>query len=598
MPHTISKDEWLPQGGIELEEPAWEALRSSGNVLVTAGPGSGKTELLAQKACYLLQTGICPQPFRILAISFKEDSASNIRERVRLRCGEELSRRFSSFTFDGFAKMVLDRFRYALPVPCRPSCNYQVHNMDAVQSILGCGKKKIEAFDKNARLTSETSVDERRWWRQLVEAEGWPSSQLTFGMVFALALYIVEHNPNVRDAIRCTYRHVFVDEFQDTTGRQYSLLRALYADSGIAVTAVGDNKQRIMVWAGALLDAFERFRTDFSPTDRQLLMNHRSAPRLVRLQNAMYKSLGAAGFAEADKARWLPEDGAVKLFLSQSDDAESTAVASDIAEKMKGGVKPEEICILAKQKVGDYTRILSTSLAERGIRCRLEDNCQEVLSDGFLSFVVDCLDSSTSRSASARIRADQTAEELLCPDPENDYLEFQTSFTTLLDDIRRIVDAGITKDGIKIVSKVVESFVGTEAIANAYPSYRQEGRFDKQVDLLADLIVEESRYAEGLHEALCSLRGDGVIPMMTIHKSKGLEYEYVYFIGLDDEAFWTFRNRPEEDRCAFFVALSRARQGVIFTFSQSRLNVRRAHSTINEFYELLYRCGYAEVVTV
>ena len=64
------------------------------------------------------------------------------------------------------------------------------------------------------------------------------------------------------------------------------------------------------------------------------------------------------------------------------------------------------------------------------------------------------------------------------------------------------------------------------------------------------------------------------IPIMTIHKSKGLEYSAVYFIGLEDSAFWNFLNQSEEDRCAFFVALSRAKEFLMFTFSEYRSNLK------------------------
>ncbi|MGV6647790.1 UvrD-helicase domain-containing protein [Klebsiella pneumoniae] len=75
----VSRDDWVPQGVGGLEGRAWEALRETdSSILVTAGAGAGKTEFLAQKASYLLQTGICPAPKRILAISFKKDAAQNL----------------------------------------------------------------------------------------------------------------------------------------------------------------------------------------------------------------------------------------------------------------------------------------------------------------------------------------------------------------------------------------------------------------------------------------------------------------------------------------------------------------------------------------
>src|SRR5437660_1650679 len=110
MSRLIKPSEWRPEGIRSLEPAAERAVKSQINTLVVAGPGAGKTELLAQRACYLLNSGLCPHPRRILAISLKRDAAKNLRERVKLRCGAEFARRFDSLTFDAFSKSLLDRF--------------------------------------------------------------------------------------------------------------------------------------------------------------------------------------------------------------------------------------------------------------------------------------------------------------------------------------------------------------------------------------------------------------------------------------------------------------------------------------------------------
>jgi DNA helicase II / ATP-dependent DNA helicase PcrA len=127
MAVRIQPEEWRPQGEKinDLERDAWEAVRSTDHSAVTAGPGAGKTELLAQRACYLLQTGICPFPSRILALTFKVDAAKNLRERVKERCGPELARRFESYTYASFAMQLLRRGRLALPDWCRPTEDFR-----------------------------------------------------------------------------------------------------------------------------------------------------------------------------------------------------------------------------------------------------------------------------------------------------------------------------------------------------------------------------------------------------------------------------------------------------------------------------------------
>ena len=103
----IKPEIWTPADDMQLETNALNIAKGSENSLVVAGPGAGKTELLAQKASFLLQTNTCHFPNKILAISFKRDAAYNLKERVRQRCGDELSRRFESLTFDSRVQKIV-----------------------------------------------------------------------------------------------------------------------------------------------------------------------------------------------------------------------------------------------------------------------------------------------------------------------------------------------------------------------------------------------------------------------------------------------------------------------------------------------------------
>ena len=122
----IAFEEWKPQGVKDLEPAGYEVVRSLSHKSIIAGPGAGKTELLAQRACYLLQTGICPPPKRILAISFKKDAAKNLKDRVIERCQPDYALRFDSLTFDAFSKHLLDRFYKALPNNWRVTEDYEI----------------------------------------------------------------------------------------------------------------------------------------------------------------------------------------------------------------------------------------------------------------------------------------------------------------------------------------------------------------------------------------------------------------------------------------------------------------------------------------
>ncbi|WP_303327048.1 UvrD-helicase domain-containing protein, partial [Bilophila wadsworthia] len=270
----VNKEDWKPQGVDDLEDNAWEALRENErSILVTAGAGAGKTEFLAQKATYLLQTGICPTPKRILAISFKKDAARNLVERVAKRCPAEQARRFNSMTFDAFTKGLWDRFRSALPAPYNSPRAYKIvmpgrRDYDEFLNRHGFHTVNSQSFEKKVSLADlpidlSNGSDMQRalalYWEQ--QFSGGAEILVSFSMLNRLVKLLLQSNPYICKALQMTYPVVFLDEFQDTTYAQYDLLKTAFADRLAVFTAVGDDKQRIMGWAGAMPDAFTLFET-------------------------------------------------------------------------------------------------------------------------------------------------------------------------------------------------------------------------------------------------------------------------------------------------------------------------------------------------
>lgn len=158
--------------------------------------------MLAQRADFLLRTGSCPYPRRILAISFKVDASLNLKKRVQRRCGYELASRFDSYTFHAFAKRIIDRFRPLLT------------GSDALEPGYKIGDRKV------------------------------PLKQIEFGDLVPLAIQILKVSTVARNAVRQTYCDVFLDEFQDCTDLQYELVKMAFQGTAIRLTAVGDVKQK------------------------------------------------------------------------------------------------------------------------------------------------------------------------------------------------------------------------------------------------------------------------------------------------------------------------------------------------------------------
>ena len=293
----VAESDWHPADGISLDEQTLEIVKAPRSAAIIAGPGAGKTELLAQRASFLLQTDMCPAPRRILAISFKRDAAKNLAERVRARVGPELAARMESYTFDAFSKGLVDRFSSAIPQWCRPDRNYKIafpraqdwrlvadgllNGVNGQQLNKGHTRLNGSSVFPIAPPSPSSALDAAvlEWWNRCIKAT---PSQLTFGMISTLAMTILRHNPMIHTALRQTYSHVFLDEFQDTTASQYELLLEAFGGTGVVATAVGDNKQKIMTWAGALPQSFKPFIEHFAAELKTLLTGSRYVADALR----------------------------------------------------------------------------------------------------------------------------------------------------------------------------------------------------------------------------------------------------------------------------------------------------------------------------
>jgi superfamily I DNA/RNA helicase len=313
----VLRAEWQPIGVKELEPNALDVVRSTDNRSVIAGPGSGKTELLAQRASYLLQCGVSRPPRRILAISYKRDAAFNLGARVRSRCHPMQAHRFDSLTFDALAKSLVDRFGQALPEHWRPTSDYEIAHVQAraVAEFLrsldppaSVGKRgdimalPERTFERDCLVRFPIPEQEpdhptpaqwaaAQFWQSWLHGSG--KSYLSFAMIGRLAELLIRTNPMVKQALRLTYSHLFMDEFQDTTQVQYDLVKTIFMGSDTVVTAVGDYKQQIMRWAMAMEDPFTPFEADFHAKRTPLLNNYRSSPDLVKIQAILARALDA-----------------------------------------------------------------------------------------------------------------------------------------------------------------------------------------------------------------------------------------------------------------------------------------------------------------
>ncbi|EJH4519376.1 ATP-binding domain-containing protein, partial [Staphylococcus pseudintermedius] len=159
-----------------------------------------------------------------------------------------------------------------------------------------------------------------------------------------------------------------------------------------------------------------------------------------------------------------------------------------------------------------------------------------------------------------------------------------------------INDKNFNTQFTEILQEIVV-FLGEDIIKATYPKYNQANYFNEVMQKMIDKLQYQNRIS--MKELVQEFCGEYSIPIMTIHKSKGLEYHTVVFIGVEDDAFWSFSTQKEADKNAFFVTLSRAKQKMIFTISEKRnilkfgevKNILQKTENISELIQTLMDAG-------
>lgn len=624
LARRVRPEDWKPIGVDDIEANAMAVVRSTENRSVIAGPGAGKTELLAQRAAYLLQTGMSPAPQRILAISFKRDAASNLGARVRKRCHRQHAVRFDSMTFDAFAKGLVDRFGQALPERWRPSPDYEISfptdrdYRDYLQRSLGTPPKSVGTYADIMALTVKR-FERRYLFGSPLPVDGWvePSpgewaadqywlsslrggkkSHLSFPMIGRLAELLLRLNPMARDALRLTYSHLFMDEFQDTTQIQYDLVRAIFLGGDTIVTAVGDNKQQIMRWAMAMDDPFAAFDADFNSKRTPLYNNYRSSPELVGIQHILAQALDVKSVKPVSKTSGTVAGDSCAIWDFSSPEPEARKLAAFVASEMKSHkLRPRDFVLLVRQKAGEYADVLQPAFVAAGIPLRNEAGkagdimLQELLAEEASELIICVLRLAMTTRAGRHWTECQEALSWLRGIGPDDEIE-QGRFANELDAYAKRLGSEYptaptdTTAARKLVSDVL-GFIGRSRLVAAHPAYGQGDWLEKVLASAATHLAQSAFGASDWTATLDSYEGLHAIPLMTIHKSKGLEYHTVIFVGLDDGAWWSFSADQVEATAGFFVAFTRARQRVVFTYCARR----GARTKIATLYELLAQAG-------
>lgn len=605
---TIKETDWVLKDIQEVEDEAMRVIRNStGHNLVLAGPGAGKTELLAQKACFLIETGKCTTK-KIIALSFKKDAAKNLQDRVNSRLDFKYRQKFESTTFDAFCKSIVDRFKSTLPVAYRPSDDYEIYfpenkkfveevKRDAVgfDGLTAEELKKVnyKNFENNYivrpyKKGEEHSVDariKRFIWLYLLEGK----SRVSFKMINFLANYIIRNNKFLSNAINSTYEYAFIDEFQDTTYQQYEIFKSIFLDKKIKVTAVGDTKQRIMGWAGALHNAFDFFKNDFSIEHyNELLSNRRSLKNLISYQRMMEAFMHHAD--NKPEIELIENEGSAKLIQFADSNLEGAYIALCIRKWIEEGVDEREICILFRNPSKHYTDKIITALNLLEIKCRIENAYQELLNEAIVQLILKMLMFSCDRKS---IESWSSIMDLLC---NIRGVSKSKDVTRLEIELSRFIKSKKDING-SVVDYIYEliSIFGIDEIKSYFPQYISGNGLGHAISSISQHL-ETLGIKDKKSEAIDMLLGNRTVPLMTIHKSKGLEFKKVIVIGLEPEAYFGNEEEQIENQKTVFVGFSRAIEEVILTRCEKRANwldevCSQTFSEIPLITDMLTYCG-------
>lgn len=574
----MTPEEWKPIGIKELEDAAYEAVRNDTNELVVAGPGAGKTELLAQKACYLLQTETCPYPMKILALTFKVDAAKNIKKRIDKRLNNESRNRFISETYEAFFLRLIKQFNGGLPEEWKVFSDLNLKDFDnragEERTFLdGCEDEKLSrsflqtinanTLENDFLINKPISEYNPRNINDYIALKIWKNmlrkNRLTYKMVPRLAEFILDNNPYIIQCLQRTYRNIFIDEFQDTTSIQYYIIKKMFNTKRNIITAVGDDNQRIMAWAGAMDGIFTIFEKDYKAKVYRLKNNYRSIPALVDIQNNITQL-----FTKQQIYKSVYEsDDSVKdpciIYFCENETNESLVVCN-IIKDLLNDCKPSDICLLTRTNNERYTKNIIEALNKNGIKIRNENELQSLLKEPVINLICSII----------RIAYSYNYKDdfLLL---KNYFLNNKTiqEFEIKTKEIIEIIKKD-TNPFELIFDKIIE-YLDTNLIKKSFPQYKKSNFLLETINNFKQFI-QKNLQKMNLLESINDLIGDSYIPIMTIHKSKGLEFDNIILVGLEDNAFWNYNNNPSEENCTFFVAFSRAKKRVYFTITKYRTN--------------------------
>ena len=610
-------------------------ITTEGPVLILAGAGTGKTRVITSRIAYMISRGVAPS--NVLGVTFTNKAAREMQERVRSliprkkrKTNDEPPEKPTICTFHSLCARILRRHIEKLGYKRNFVIYTESEQLGAIRKILSHvsakGEKtdprhvlsliskvknapsgKVQFSDPNAAVLIDLVL---KRYQSALKA----SNAVDFDDLIGLTLQLFEEHPAALDACRALYRYVMVDEYQDTNGAQFKLVKML-TEEHRNLCVVGDDDQSIYGWRGAEISNLLDLEKHFPEVKVvKLEQNYRSTNTILNAANAVIKN----NPKRRPKSLWSEQGQGCPILLQTytSDEEEAQGVVDEIEfNRMSKKIPWGEHAVLLRTNI--QARALETALRKEKVRYRLVGgqswfDRREIMD--FLAFMRtlqnphDEVSLLRIANVPARGLSDVTMERILAASQERscsvyaamqhtDVLDsFLTRAREAIGDFVELIEGHRTKLEVEpdlLLSEWAEAFMNE---IGYYDELRRceknEETAENRIRSLKDLIQTLDEYAPGkpdlgrrLQTFLEEITLDSEresdkedkadqVTLITMHSCKGLEYPHVFIVGMEDGLLPHTRSKEEgtmdEERRLFYVAITRAKKTLSISHCQTR----------------------------
>lgn len=608
----------------DLNDQQYTAVTAeNGATLILAGPGSGKTRVLTHRIAYLIRdVGVAP--YNILAVTFTNKAAREMKIRLESMMGRKAEGVWLG-TFHSICARILRREAQYLPV----DTNFVIYDVDDQLSLLKAIFKEMKVDEKQikagtvqaniSRAKNEMIVPKdylvrsgrdsliRDIYEQYEKALR-QNNAVDFDDLLLMTLYLLKSFPEVCERYASRFEHVLVDEFQDTNQIQYELVR-LFASVHRSLFVVGDEDQSIYRWRGADYKNVLRFEDDFKDSQKILLeQNYRSTQNVLEVAKAVINR--NRNRTPKDLFTQRTGDELIHLYRATDDRDEADYVVRTILEQQRKGVQGSSFAIM--YRINAQSRLLEEAFMKAGLPYRLVGaqrfyGRREVKDvSAFLRLVHNLKDEVSLRrviNVPPRKIGDKSVEKLA----EIARLANLSMGEVLIELAQRNEESELWA-ALERAARPLATFghllagwieaAKTASLPNLfdrilldleYQEYLSEGSEEEVIDRWAN--VQELRRItfefedlgiSAFLENLALVSDQDTLPekteaptLLTLHAAKGLEFDHVFIIGLEDGMLphsRAFEDEEEmaEERRLFYVGITRARDILYLLLAERR----------------------------